>query len=91
VSCAPGPRRLSVNAVPARDPGGFRFFPPSAAEVGIRGDFGWFNFIAGRFAPEIHAWFDRTRGFEFLGAKLPRFSGGPMILMVAAPEPETDS
>jgi hypothetical protein len=85
VSCAPGPRLLTINAAPTRDPDGFRYFPATAAEVGLRGDFGWFNFIVGRFAPEIHAWFDRTRGFEILGAELPRFSGGPMIVMVQAP------
>jgi hypothetical protein len=88
VSCAPGPRLLSINAAPARDPGGFRYFPPTAAEVGLAGDFGWFNFILGRFAPEIHAWFDRTRRFEFLGAELPRYSGGPMIVMVSVPGQE---
>jgi hypothetical protein len=83
-NCAPGPRVLTVDVTLAREAHGLPLFPANAVEVGIRADFGIFNVVVAPFMPEIRAWFDASRAYEFLGAELPRYYGGPEIMMVPA-------
>jgi hypothetical protein len=82
LNCAPGPRLLTVEVTLVRGARASRFIPEEALEVGVRVDFGWLNFVIARFMPETRAWFDASRSFKFVGAELPRYYGGPEVLMI---------
>jgi hypothetical protein len=49
--------------------------------VDIKPDFGWLNFVATLFVPEIRAWFNPTDDWRFVGGKFTRFYKGPEIIM----------
>jgi hypothetical protein len=76
---------VSVAVSPSASPIHLPGYAPGAVEVDAKPDFGWLNIIVAPFVPKLHAWFDPGRDFEFVGALLARYYGGPEILMVAAP------
>lgn len=81
-ACAPGPKVVAVEVNPDPAPMRLPGYLPGAVEVDAKPDFGWLDFIAAPFVPKLHAWFDPGRDFEFEGAMLARYYGGPQILMV---------
>ncbi len=83
-NCAPSPKVLPVEVSPAPAPKRLLDYQPGAIEIDAKPDFGWLDFIVSPFVPKLHAWFDPGRDFEFVGAMLGRYYGGPEILMVTA-------
>ena len=83
-NCAPSPKVFAVEVTP--DPAPIRLpdYLPVAVEIDAKPDFGCLAFIVSPFVPNLHAWFDPGRDFEFVGAMLARYYGGPQILMVTA-------
>lgn len=81
-ACAPGPKVVAVEVNPDPAPKRLPGYLPGAVEIDAKPDFGWFDFIVSPFVPKLHAWFDPGRDFEFEGAMLARYYGGPQILMV---------
>jgi hypothetical protein len=92
-NCAPSPKVLAVEVTPDPAPMRLPDYLPGAVEIDAKPDFGWLDFIVSPFVPKLHAWFDPGRDFEFVGARLARYYGGPEILMVtaraSAPEPRS--
>jgi hypothetical protein len=86
-NCAPSPKVLAVEVTPAPTPRRLPDYLPGAVEIDAKPDFGWLDFIVSPFVPKLHAWFDPGRDFEFVGAMLGRYYGGPQIMMVTARAP----
>jgi hypothetical protein len=83
-NCAPSPKVIAVEVTPEPYPQRLPGYLPGAVEINAKPDFGWLDFIVSPFVPKLHAWFDPGRDFEFVGAMLSRYYGGPEILMVTA-------
>jgi hypothetical protein len=83
-NCAPSPKVFAVTVTPDSAPIRLPDYLPGAVEIDAKPDFGWLDFIVSPFVPKLHAWFDPGRDFEFVGAMLARYYGGPQILMVTA-------
>jgi hypothetical protein len=56
--------------------------------VDIKPDFGWLNFVAALFVPEIHAWFSPSDDWRFVGGKFRRFYKGPEIVLALVSKTE---
>jgi hypothetical protein len=83
-NCAPSPKVFAVEVTPDPAPTRLPDYLPGAIEIDAKPDFGWLDFIVAPFVPKLRAWFDPGRDFEFVGAMLERYYGGPRILMVTA-------
>lgn len=79
-NCIPEPEILKVKANP-QAPSGWAYFPGEVVRVDIKPDFGWLNFVAALFVPEIHAWFSPSDDWRFVGGKFRRFYKGPEIVL----------
>jgi hypothetical protein len=79
-NCIPGPEILKVRAYP-QPPSEWAHFPGQVVRVDIEPDFGWLNFVAALFVPEIRAWFSPSNDWRFVGGKFTRFYKGPEIIM----------
>jgi hypothetical protein len=86
-NCIPGPKILKVKANP-QPPSGWAHFPGEVVRVDIKPDFGWLNFVAALFVPEIHAWFSPSDDWRFVGGKFTRFYKGPEIILALVPKTE---
>jgi len=86
-NCIPGPEILKVRANP-QPPSGWAHFPGEVVRVDIKPDFGWLNFVAALFVPEIHAWFSPSDDWRFVGGKFTRFYKGPEIILALVPKTE---
>jgi hypothetical protein len=84
-NCVPGPQIFKVEAR-ARPPSTWVHFPGEVVRVDIKPDFGWLNFVAALFVPEIHAWFSPPDDWRFVGAQFTRFYKGPEIILALAPK-----
>jgi len=84
-NCMPGPKILKVKADP-QPPSEWAHFPGEVVRVDIKPDFGWLNFVAALFVPEIHAWFSPSDDWRFVGGKFTRFYKGPEIILALAPK-----
>jgi hypothetical protein len=78
-NCIPGPEILKVRAN-LQPPSEWAHFPGEVVRVDIKPDFGWLNFVAALFAPEIHAWFSPSDDWRLVGGKFTRFYKGPEII-----------
>jgi hypothetical protein len=83
-NCAPSPKVFAVEVTPDPAPTRLPNYLPGAVEIDAKPDFGWLDFIVAPFVPKLRAWFDPGRNFEFVGAMLDRYYGGPRILMMTA-------
>jgi hypothetical protein len=84
-NCIPGPEILKVKANP-QPPSQWTHFPGEVVRVDIKPDFGWLNFVAALFLPEIHAWFSPSDDWRFVGGKFTRFYKGPEIILALVPK-----
>jgi len=84
-NCIPGPKILKVKAYP-QPPSEWGHFPGEVVRVDIKPDFGWLNFFAAPFVPEIRAWFSPSDDWRFVGAKFTRFYKGPEIILARVPK-----
>ncbi|MGH7778364.1 MAG: hypothetical protein ACREQR_00845 [Candidatus Binataceae bacterium] len=80
-NCAPGPKIFAVKVTITQTQSESPLFRPGAVEVDVKPDFGWLNLIAAPFIPHLHAWFDPSHDWEFVGATLARFYKGPDIML----------
>jgi hypothetical protein len=85
-NCIPGPEILKVKAYP-QPPAEWSHFPAKVVRVDIKPDFGWLNFIAAPFVPEIRAWFSPSDDWRFVGGDFTRYYKGPEIILVLIPKP----
>ena len=88
-NCMPGPRILKVKAYP-RPPSEWAYFPGEVIQVDIKPDFGWLNFVAEFFVPEIRAWFSPSDDWRFIGGKFTRFYKGPEVVLALVPKTGRD-
>ena len=79
-NCIPGLEILKVKANP-QPPSQWTHFPGEVVRVDIKPDFGWLNFVAALFVPEIRAWFDPSDDWRFVGGNVTRFYKGPEIIL----------
>ncbi len=81
-SCAPGPKIFAISL--ATDPGPAVFTPygKEALRVEVRPDFGWINIIIAPFVPKLHAWFDPSKEWAFVGDEAARYYQGNKIMLV---------
>jgi hypothetical protein len=84
-NCAPGPKIFKVEAR-AHPPSTWVHFPGEVVRVDIKPDFGWLNFAAALFLPEIHAWFSLKDDWRFVGGQFTRFYKGPEIILAGVPK-----
>jgi hypothetical protein len=84
-NCMPGPKILKVKADP-QPPSEWAHFPGEVVRVDIKPDFGWLNFVAALFVPEIRAWFSPSDDWRFVGGKFTRFYKGPEIILALVPK-----
>ncbi len=56
------------------------------ARVDIKPDFGWLNFVAALFVPEIRAWFSLSDDSRFVGGKFTQFYKGFEIILALVPK-----
>jgi hypothetical protein len=66
------------------DPGNavWTSYGAEALRVEVKPDFGMFNVLIGAFVPRLHAWFDPSGGWEFVGDEAARYYKGPKIMLV---------
>jgi hypothetical protein len=85
-TCAPGPKIFSISV--QVDPGNAVWTPyrAEALRVEVRPDFGWLNVFAAAFVPRLHAWFDPSDGWAFVGDEAARYFNGPRIMLVKTHE-----
>jgi hypothetical protein len=79
-NCIPGPEILKVKAYP-QPPSEWSQFRGEVVRVDIKPDFGWLNFIAAPFVPEIRAWFSPSSDWRFVGGNFTRYYKGPEIIL----------
>ncbi len=81
-NCAPSPKifAISVNF----DPGNavWTSYGAEAMRVEVRPEFGWWNIFVASFIPKLHAWFDPSDGWAFVGDEAARWYKGPKIMLV---------
>ncbi|HKV55727.1 MAG TPA: hypothetical protein VJN94_13925 [Candidatus Binataceae bacterium] len=80
-NCVPGPRVFAVKAEP-KPPGAWLRYPGQTVEVDIKPDFGFLNFIVAPFLPELHAWFEPSKDWLFVGGQFSRYYKGQQIVLV---------
>jgi len=83
-NCVPEPKVLKVQANPARF-APWLHYSGNMLQVDITADFGWLNLVIAPFVPKIHAWFDPSLGWEFIGGEFTRFYKGPQIILARVP------
>jgi hypothetical protein len=86
-NCIPGPEILKVKANP-QPPSEWAHFPGKLVRVDVKPDFGWLNFVAKLFVPEIHAWFSPSDDWRFVGGKFTQFYKGPEVVLALVPKPQ---
>ena len=84
-NCMPGPKILKVKAYP-QPPSEWAYFPGELVRVDIKPDFGWLNFVAALFVPEIRAWFSPSDDWRFIGGQFTRFYKRPEIILALVPK-----
>jgi len=80
-ACASSPE-IFVVAAAIRQPAHWTFYPGNLAEVDIRPDFGWLDFVIALFIPQIRLWFDPAHDFQFAGATASRYYRGLSFIIV---------
>jgi len=80
-NCIPGPKLLKVT-VTASPPASWDYYPGNLVEVDVKPDFGWINVIIEPFLPRIHAWFDPSDDWFFVGCETARYYKGLKYMMV---------
>ena len=84
-NCAPGPKIFKVDGH-VYEHSTWVHFPGEVVRVDIKPDFGWLNFAAALFVPEIHAWFSPQDDWRFIGGQFTRFYKGPEIILAGVPK-----
>jgi hypothetical protein len=85
-NCIPEPKVLNVEVYP-------KSFAPwlsyhgNLLEMEITPDFGWLNFMVAPFVPKMHAWFDPSGAWQFIGGEFTRYYKGPQIILARVPTP----
>jgi hypothetical protein len=83
-NCIPEPKILKVQAYPKRF-APWLYYRGNLLQVDIRPDFGWLNFVVAPFVPKIHAWFDPSGAWQFIGGEFTRYYKGPQIILARVP------
>jgi hypothetical protein len=83
-TCIPEPKILKVQAYPAKfEP--WLNYRGNMLQVDIKPDFGWLNLMIAPFVPKIHAWFDPSGAWDFIGGEFTRYYKGPQIILARVP------
>jgi len=72
-NCAPGPRILAVQALVQASRVKWAMHSGQLAQLEIRPNFGWFNFLLAPFTQEIRAWVDPDDDWNYVGGLYDRF------------------
>jgi hypothetical protein len=81
-NCAPTPKIFAISVIIDSTPQLWKPYSANAVQVEVRPDFGWINILIAPFVPKLHAWFDPTDGWNFVGSESARFYKGPPIVLV---------
>jgi len=81
-TCVPGPRVVSVRALP-NPASAWKYFPGRIVQVDLQPDFGLLSSVIAAFLPNIRAWFDPSRQWFVVGVQTARYYRGTKTLMVA--------
>jgi hypothetical protein len=79
-ACMPGPKLVKVEAY-TEGSQRWNHYPGEVVRADIKPDFGWLDFLIAPFVPEMHAWFNPTDHFHFVGGQFTRFYKGPQIIL----------
>jgi hypothetical protein len=83
-ACVPGPKVLEVEAS-AQELTRWAHYPGQTLEVEIKPHFGWIDLVIAPFVPKMHAWFNPTDGWNFVGGQFTRYYKGPQIILARVP------
>jgi hypothetical protein len=83
-SCIPEPKVLKVQAYPKQF-APWLHYSGNLLQMDISPDFGWLNFVVAPFVPKIHAWFDPSGAWQFVGGEFTRYYKGPQIILARVP------
>jgi hypothetical protein len=78
--CMPGPKLVTVRA-DVGPPEPWKHYSSEVVRTDIKPDLGWLDYVVAPFLPEMHAWFNPTDGFDFVGGQFARFYKGPEIII----------
>ena len=83
-TCVPGPKVVAVSAA-AKELTRWVHYPGETLEVDVKPEFGWLDFVIAPFVPKMHAWFNPTDSWNFVGGQLTRYYKGPQIILARVP------
>jgi hypothetical protein len=81
-NCAPEPKIFAISLQSDPGPAVWAPYGGELLRVEVRPDFGWLNVLVAAFVPRLHAWFDPSHEWAFVGDEAARYYQGTKIMLV---------
>ncbi len=85
--CTPKPKLLTIEATPKRSSPAWQYYPGQLIEIHAKPDLGWLDLIAAPFLPTMHAWFNPSEGFSYVGGGINRYFYSRVHVMLVKVKP----